>query len=75
MVVSCSGRFITEDSNVVSKFTPGFMVLFDKGFNVQDLFLPKQVKCMVPPFCPSKKGNSQDQKFIMENVLLEREST
>ena len=25
-------RFITEDTNISAKFTPGFMVLFDKGF-------------------------------------------
>ena len=24
------------------------MVLFDKGFNVQDLFLSRQVKCVLP---------------------------
>ena len=30
---SCSDRFITEDTNVAAKFTPGFMAMFDKGFN------------------------------------------
>ena len=33
----------------------GFMVLFDKGFNVQDLFLQKQVKWELPPFLRSKR--------------------
>ena len=35
---SCTDRFITDDTNIAAKFTPGFMVLFDKGSNVQDLF-------------------------------------
>ena len=43
---SSSDRFITEDTNVASKFTPGFTAMFDKGFNVQDLFLVHQVKCV-----------------------------
>ena len=40
--------YIVEDINISSRFTPGYMVLFDKGFNVQDLFLQKQVKCELP---------------------------
>ena len=30
-------------------------VMFDKGFNVQDLFLPYQVKLIIPPFVCSKR--------------------
>ena len=30
----CTDRYITEDSNIASKFTPGFIAMFDKGFNV-----------------------------------------
>ena len=51
---ACTDCFITEDTNISAKFTPGFMVLFDEGFNVQDLFLSRQVKCVLPPFVPSK---------------------
>ena len=46
---------LIEDSNVAAKFTPDFLVLFDKGFNVQDLFLPFKVKCVLPPFVRSKR--------------------
>ena len=52
---SASDRFITEDSNVVQKFHPGFIAMFDKGFTVQDIFLPRQVKVKVPPFVRSKR--------------------
>ena len=52
---SASDRFITEDCNVVNKFTPGFIALFDKGFTVQDIFLPKQVLVKIPPFARDKK--------------------
>ena len=37
----CTDRYITEDTNIASKFRPGFIAIFDKGFNVQDLFLYK----------------------------------
>ena len=43
---SCTDRFITEDTNIAAI---GFMVLFDKGFNVQDLFLSRHVKIDI--FC------------------------
>ena len=52
---SASDRFITEDSNVVQKFHPGFIAMFDKGYTVQDIFLPRQVKVKVPPFVRSKR--------------------
>ena len=48
-------RYNVEDTNISSRFTPGFMVLFDKGFNVQDLFLQNQVKCELQPFLRSKR--------------------
>ena len=31
------------------------MVLFDKGFNVQDIFFEKQVKCVLSFFVRSKR--------------------
>ncbi|XP_065639589.1 uncharacterized protein LOC136072328 [Hydra vulgaris] len=46
---SSSDRFITEDCNVARRFTPGFIALFDK-LDVQDLFLSRQVKAVIPPF-------------------------
>ena len=52
---SASDRFITEDCNVANKFTPGFIALFDKGFTVQDIFLPKQVLVKISPFARDKK--------------------
>ena len=58
-----SDRFITEDTNVVSKFTRGFRVMFDKGFNVQDLFLAQGVTCIIPPFVRSKR------RFTLPEVL------
>ena len=42
----CTDRFIVEDTNIAAKFTPDFLVLFEKGFNVQDIFLPFKAKCV-----------------------------
>ena len=36
---SAKDRFTNEDTNIVSRFTPGYYVLFDKRFNMQDLYL------------------------------------
>ena len=53
-VVSATGRFITADTNIAAQFTPGYSVLFDKGFNVQDLFLQYKVTAGISFFVRSK---------------------
>ena len=65
-------RFITEDTNISAKFTPGFMVLFDKGFNVQDLFLSRQVKCVLPPFVRSKRQFTRSEVYQGKRIARAR---
>ena len=69
---SCTDRFITEDTNIAAKFTPGFMVLFDKGFNVQDLFLSLQVKCVLPPFVRSKRQFTRSEVYQGKRIARAR---
>ena len=52
---SAIDRFVTEDTNIAAQFTPGYSLLFDKGFNVQDLFLQYKVTARIPPFVRSKR--------------------
>ena len=52
---STTDRFIAEDTNIVAQFTPGYSVLFDKGFNAQDFFLQYKVTARIPPFVRSKR--------------------
>ena len=52
---SAIDRFVTEDTNIAAQFTPGYSLLFDKGFNVQDLFLQYKVTAKIPPFVRSKR--------------------
>ena len=65
-------RYIVEDTNISSRLTPGFMVLFDKGFNVQDLFLQKQVKCELPPFLRSKRKFTRSEVYHGKRVARAR---
>ena len=46
---------MTVDTNIASQFTPDYSVLFDKGFNVQDLVLQYNVTARIPPFVRSKR--------------------
>ena len=69
---SCTDRFITEDSEVFKKFTPGFMVLFDKGFNVQDLFLCRQVTCVLPPFVQIKRQFTRSEVYHGKRIARVR---
>ncbi|XP_065650699.1 uncharacterized protein LOC124808658 isoform X2 [Hydra vulgaris] len=65
---SSSDRFITEDCNVARRFTPGFIALFDKGFNVQDLFLSRQVKAVIPPFLRSKRQFTPSEVYHCKRI-------
>ena len=69
---SSSDRFITEDTNVASKFTPGFIAMFDKGFNVQDLFLVNQVKCVLPPFVRRKRKFTRSEVYHGKRIARAR---
>ena len=68
----CTDRYITEDTNIASKFTPGFIAMFDKGFNVQDLFLYNQVKCVLPPFVRSKRQFTRSEVYYGKRVARAR---
>ena len=52
---SATDRFITEDTNIAAWFTPGYFVLFHKGFNVEDLFLQYKVTARIRSFVRSKR--------------------
>ena len=54
-----SDRHIFEDCGVASKFEQSTACMVDRGFNIQDLLLVKQVKLYMPAFT---KGQSQFTK-------------
>lgn len=69
---SCTDRFITEDTNVAKKFHPNFIVLFDKGFNVQDLFLSQRVTCVLPPFVRNKRQFTRSEVYHGKRIARAR---
>ena len=69
---SSTDRFITEHTNVAAKFTPGFYVLLDKGFNVQDLFLQHQVVTKIPPFVRSKRQLTPSEVAVGKRIATAR---
>ena len=48
------------------------MVLFDKGFNVQDIFLCRQVKCVLPPFVRSKRQFTRSEVYQGKRIARAR---
>ena len=49
-------KLITEDTTTIAApFTPVYSVLFDKGFNVQDLFFLYKVTARIARFVRSKR--------------------
>ena len=54
-----SDKKLVKMTNIVEKFEENDIVLADRGFNIQELFLHKQVKVIVPPFQRSTSSTSQ----------------
>lgn len=72
-----SDRFIFSDCGVISKFRSNSVCMVDRGFNVQDLLLTKQVKLYMPPFTKGEaqftKGKvQQGQAIAKTRIRVER---
>ena len=48
------------------------MVLFDKGFNVQDRFLSRQIKCVLPPFVRSQRRFTRSEVYQGKRIARAR---
>lgn len=74
---SASDRQISERSNLVNICEPGDSIMSDKGFNVQDLFIPAGVTINIPEFFKKKNRMSgqavaKDRKIASKRVHVER---
>lgn len=74
---SASDRQIVERSNLTKICDPGDSVMADKGFNVQDLFIPSNVSVNIPSFFKKKNRLSgetvlNDRKIASKIVHIER---
>ena len=73
---STSDRQIVECSNLFSLCDPGYSIMADKGFNVQDLFAPFDVAINIPTFFRKRNrltGNIvlRDRKISTKRVHIE----
>ena len=62
---SASDRQIVERSPLLNMCDPGDSIMADKGFNVQDLFVPFKVTINIPTFF--KKTNRLSGKVVMKD--------
>ena len=74
---STSDRQICERSNLTTLCEPGDSIMSDKGFNVQDLFIPSHVTINIPEFFKKKnrmsaKSVANDRKIASKRVHVER---
>ena len=65
---SASDRQISERSALVTMCEPGDSIMSDKGFKVQDLFIPAHVTVNIPEFF--KKKNRMSGKRILVRTSL-----
>ena len=47
---NCSDKFITKNCDFLEYLEPGDEVMADRGFQIEDLLLPLDVKLVAPPF-------------------------
>lgn len=60
-----SDRKIVEDCGILDKFERNDTCMADRGFNIQDMLLSKEVKLVIPPFT---KGRAQFVKGKIEET-------
>ena len=58
-------RKIVEDCGILDKFEHNDICMADRGFNIQDLLLSREVKLVIPPFT---KGRTQFLKGKVEQT-------
>ena len=54
-----SDKKIVKMTNIVDLFEANDICMADRGFNIQELFLHKQVRLVIPPFMRTTKSTSQ----------------
>ncbi len=58
-----SDREITNTSGIVDLFQPGDICMADRGFNIQDILLPRGCRLVMPPF------TKQGRQFTFKNAV------
>lgn len=74
---SASDRQVVERSNLTTLCDPHDQIMSDKGFNVEDIFLPHLVSINIPTFFRKKNRMTQaivkrDRKVSSKRVHIER---
>lgn len=74
---STSDRQIVERSSLLNLCDPGDSIMADKGFNVQDMFVHRNIQINMPTFFKKKNRMScstviQDRKISSKRVHIER---
>ena len=54
-----SDKKLVKMSQIVELFEPGDICMADRGFNIQELFLHRQVRLVIPPFMRTTKSTAQ----------------
>jgi len=58
-----SDKKIVKSTGIVNRFEAGDICMADRGFNIQELFLEKQVELIIPPF---KRTTPSTDQFTLE---------
>jgi hypothetical protein len=72
----CSDKFIVQDSGILENLLPGDEVMADRGFTIQDLLFPRQVKLNIPAFSHGKQLTegqvTQTRRIASVRIHVER---
>ena len=67
-----SDKQLVEKSGILRKFDPMDICLAERGFNIQELLVPFQVKLIIPPFLKKKKQLDVDDAVKTKKVANSR---
>jgi hypothetical protein len=73
---SISDKQLTKECGFIEQLNPGDVIMADKGFNVQDLFVLKHVRLLAPPIMSkgkvSAKATTLMRRIAKSRVHVER---
>lgn len=65
---SIDDHTIFAESGILNHVNPGDSFLIDKGFNIQDLLLPKQATIFIPPVLGDRSAFTKEEVILTKRI-------
>lgn len=69
---SISDKEIVKRSGFLDHLRPGDMVMADRGFNIEDLLMPRKCKLIIPPFLGGRNKFTPQEEAMTKDIAKHR---